>query len=252
MAEAVGLVLGVVALISVFQNAIECFDYVRIGQDFGKDHQTPVLRLDLARLRLARWAETIGITGDLTEVREISASIGTDDDVKRAERLLGQIITLFEDARKTSRNVPVLKDDDVLDSEHATLHQKLRHLSSKRQKDTRKRDKVRWALFDAKAFDKLITSVTQLVTGLIEIFPSAKESQLALCKADAQVIQEENATASPLLITAAAQEDPLLATTAVEATKPTQPVYNATFHGSNTSGVQLGFNMATMTNNFGK
>jgi hypothetical protein len=54
MAEAAGLVVGVVALAGLFNNTVECFEFVQLGRAFWKDFQTSQLKLDSARLRLSR------------------------------------------------------------------------------------------------------------------------------------------------------------------------------------------------------
>jgi hypothetical protein len=54
MAEAAGLVVGVVAFAGLFNNTVECLEFVQLGRVFGKDFQTSQLRLDNARPRLSR------------------------------------------------------------------------------------------------------------------------------------------------------------------------------------------------------
>ena len=66
----------------------------------------------------------------------------------------------------------------------ATLHLKTRELAIKRQNQMGLRRKAKWALYEEKHFRRLIEDVTELVTGLTELFPAAQSSQQALCETD--------------------------------------------------------------------
>ena len=65
MAEAAGLVVGVVALAGLFNNTVECFEFVQLARTFGKNFQTSQLKLDNARLRLSRWGESLHLDEDV-------------------------------------------------------------------------------------------------------------------------------------------------------------------------------------------
>ena len=67
MADAAGLVVGVVALAGLFNTTVECFEFVRLGRTFGKSFQTSQLKLDNARLRLSRWGKSLSLDEDVRE-----------------------------------------------------------------------------------------------------------------------------------------------------------------------------------------
>lgn len=52
--ESAGLAVGVFAIAGLFNNAVDCMDYVQIGRAFQEDFATSVLKLDDTRLRLSR------------------------------------------------------------------------------------------------------------------------------------------------------------------------------------------------------
>lgn len=56
--EPISLSLG---LVGSFVACVDCFEYIRIGRNFGEDYQTSVIKLDLVRLRFTRWGEAVGI-----------------------------------------------------------------------------------------------------------------------------------------------------------------------------------------------
>jgi hypothetical protein len=52
--EPVSLSVSVVALVSLFDTALDCFKRVKVAKAFGTDYQTYVLRLQNLRLRFSR------------------------------------------------------------------------------------------------------------------------------------------------------------------------------------------------------
>jgi len=60
--EAAGLTVGVVALAGLFNNAVDCFDYVQAGRSFGKNSQICLTKLSNAQLRVSRWGESVGLS----------------------------------------------------------------------------------------------------------------------------------------------------------------------------------------------
>jgi hypothetical protein len=96
MAEVVGLVLGGLGLAGLFNNALDCFEYIHIGKNFAGSLQTSLLKLDNARLKLSRWGEALGLSGAfIRDAAYLPDGIDDKDKVK-AEKLLGQILMLFD------------------------------------------------------------------------------------------------------------------------------------------------------------
>ena len=96
--DAVGLVIGVASL---FTTCMQCFEYVQCGKSFGKDYESAILKLDISRMRLARWAESIGLN-DPTRVKELQSSL-TSREIQIAEILLGAIKEAFDSVEKQSK-----------------------------------------------------------------------------------------------------------------------------------------------------
>ena len=53
--EPAGLAVDALAIAGLFNNALDYFEYVQIGRNFGQGYQISLLKLDTARLRLSRW-----------------------------------------------------------------------------------------------------------------------------------------------------------------------------------------------------
>ena len=66
--EPAGLAIRVLAIASLFNNAVDYFEYVQIGRNFGQGYQIGLLELDGVRLRLSRWGQSVGLSHDLKDI----------------------------------------------------------------------------------------------------------------------------------------------------------------------------------------
>lgn len=215
MAEAAGLAVGIIGLASLFNNAVDCFEYVQLGRNFSTDFQTSVLKLDNARLRLSRWGQAVGLSDNIAKIQSLQATALPIEDMPRAERLLGQILDLFADAEGVSlkfKNNTSTSDTSLaifnvqadMDPVGRSLHEKMRELSIKRQNGASLRQKMKWALYEEKHFKRLIEDVIDLVDDLVEVFPAARQTQLELCEIEAAEVANESL---PMLQDIAASQD---------------------------------------------
>ena len=256
MAEAAGLAVGIVALAGLFNNTVECFDFVQLGRAFGKDFQTSQLKLDSARLRLSRWGKSLSLDEDIPNALSLQGRVGSEMNVKHAEALLGQIIELFAEAEGVSnrykgRMEPQNGSLMVYDLQHdmdpamAKLHEKMRQLAIERQNRSGIRQKARWALYQEKQFRRLIEDITELVDALETLFPATQQTQRELCDIEVSTIRE-NQDISPLREIAAAQ-DKLLEQAIDKAVKNAGQSYHIVFSGSGNTGLQMVHNSGTMS-----
>ncbi|KAB2110503.1 hypothetical protein AG0111_0g1635 [Alternaria gaisen] len=197
--EPAGLAVGIVALAGLFNNAVDCFEYVQLGSAFGTDFQVSLLKLDILRLRLSRWGKSVGLDGDLSNAHAIKIATSPPEDVEKAGKVLGQILDLFTKMESKSKKYqsrmgetdgePTILDLATnLEASGQSLHEKMRAMSIKRQNSTPLRPKVRWALYERKRFRVLLEDVTDLVNGLVECFPASREVQRRLCETEASTI----------------------------------------------------------------
>lgn len=52
--EPASLAIGIASLAGIFNDAVQCFEYVQLDRNFGTNFQTSLLKMDYARLRLLR------------------------------------------------------------------------------------------------------------------------------------------------------------------------------------------------------
>ncbi|KAK3686095.1 heterokaryon incompatibility protein s [Podospora appendiculata] len=175
MAEVFGVVAGALSVASLFNNCVDCFEFVQLGRSFGRDYERCQLRLDIARARLGRWGEAVTINND----PQFSASSPTDKSVQLTQSILEEIALLFGSARKTSKRYElrtdqqglVLFEDKDMEPTGRALHNKLRNFARSRQERTSLVRKTAWALYDGKALEKVIDQIAGLVDELEKAFP---------------------------------------------------------------------------------
>ncbi|RYP55256.1 hypothetical protein DL768_000011 [Monosporascus sp. mg162] len=175
MAEPFGIVAGALGVAGLFNNCVDCFEYVQLGRRFGRDYERCQLRLDIAKTRLSRWGEAVKINDD----PRFCSSAPTDKSVQLAQSIIEEIMLLFESAQKTSKRYELVADqqdlvvfkDKDMKPVGRTLHNGLKDLACRRQKDTSLVKKTAWALYDGKSLEKIVEQIAGFVDELETAFP---------------------------------------------------------------------------------
>jgi hypothetical protein len=176
--EVGGLAVGIIALAGFFNNAVDCFEYVQLGRNFGTNFQTSIL---------------------FEHTRSLQEATIQKEDIAKAERVLGQILELFAAAEEISTkykrsakpddsNLTALDVHAEMDPLGISLYEQMRKLCIKRQNRTTLRQKVKWALYEEKHFKRLIEDIIDLVSDLPELFSTVKQEQLKLCEIEVSEI----------------------------------------------------------------
>lgn len=221
--EPIGITVGIAGLAGSFGFCLDCFDYVQLACNFGEDYGKCVLRLDAAKLRFSRWGVSVGLGPQVTQREDLMVP---REEYRLAQRLLGQISICFMNAEKVSRQYQqraLVQDTDVsvlaladteadLGLEYQCLHDKMRELASKRQRQTSFATKTKWALYEKRKFDEMINDLSIFIKELDELFPSQEQRQKELCRYE---VQSVNGDERKLLSTISA-EDGLMQSTIME------------------------------------
>ncbi|KXX79303.1 Heterokaryon incompatibility protein S [Madurella mycetomatis] len=216
MAEPFGIIAGALGVAGLFNNCVDCFEYVQLGR-FGRDYERCQLRLDIAKTRLGRWGEAVKINDD----PRFRSSTPTDKPVQLAQSIIEEIVLLFESARKTSRryelsadqqDMVVFEDKDMKPVGRA-LHRRLKDLACRRQKDTSLVKKTAWPLYDGKSLEKIIDQITDFIDELEKAFPVE-----AVCHklAEIEIEEVEDEPSLAMLKDAAGGIDPALSDAAAQ------------------------------------
>ena len=217
--EPIGFGIGIAGLASVFTSCVDCFEYIQLGRQFGKDYGKCLLRLDTARLRISRWGTAVGLSPEPRLKPQISAS---DEEIRLAQSLLEQILDSFGDAEKLSErfkkhtSIQNANSSELLvynatfdiDADYQRLHLKMHDIALERQKGTSIRKKVTWALFEKKRFEGMIEDVDTFTSRLVDLFPAAQNDQKALCITEVSTINNSQDLA--LLSKVVCSEDQML------------------------------------------
>jgi hypothetical protein len=107
MAEPAGLAVGAFALLGLFNNAVDCFNYLRAGRDLGASYVTCQIKLSNAQLRFTRWGEAVGLPHDIQHESQLDHETLTHNfdeaRIRKARTRIAHIIQLFAQAGGVSR-----------------------------------------------------------------------------------------------------------------------------------------------------
>ena len=175
MADVSGLVIGAVALASLFTSCIELFEYFELGRNHAYDHQLAITKLTLLKARLAGWGLSLNISSPGREDSGLRRCWPDERDV--VGRSLFGIKDIFENASllvdkykltpRPSRTFKAVhpQPSDVLMS--TTIDQEVKSATSTNWLHLRKR--IKWAIHDKQKFDRFLDDLSFLIQNLEKI-----------------------------------------------------------------------------------
>ncbi|UZP36959.1 hypothetical protein NXS19_004775 [Fusarium pseudograminearum] len=197
MAEVFGVITGAIGIAALFNNCIDCFDYIQIARHFGDDFSTYQLRLDVAKCRLSRWGTAVNVNNDPRFLREVS----TDPSLALAQDLLEQIVAKFKSVQKSSLLYKTASRDQEME------------ICSEEDLSNRVglTKKAYWAIYDKNKMGRLIDEIFDFINDLEKIFPATPKVTTRLVEME---IEEVNDQQGLKMIQDVAQDsDPILANT---------------------------------------
>ena len=202
MAETAGLVLGAVALASLFNTCADCFRLIQIGIQASPDFQKAAIEISVLHLRFARWGEAIDVSElHLPETEQLVL-----------EGLLNQIKDVFAKSERISRryqrtanedDLPVYDAVSDMEPMQRNLLMKLKDMANPPKPKDRESEsrtsktpggmrvtrKVAWALYTKHDLESLIADICRLVDHLENTFP-ALEMRQRLCEQQRDALEE--------------------------------------------------------------
>lgn len=131
----------------------------------------------------------------MIEASRLPSTLGTREEVEKAEKALGTIINLLEDAHSQSERYSIREGPEVteaLDPNQSRIHQKVHRIIKHRQRTNRFMDKASWALYGKRDLNDLVEDVSDMTTQLINLFPATKPRQEELSADEVGQIDDEN------------------------------------------------------------
>jgi hypothetical protein len=176
MADIFAVVAGALSVASLFNNCVDCFEYIQLGRHFGRDYQRCQLKLDVAKTRLGRWGEGNKVNEDL----RFTTSLPGGQPVLDARSILEEIMDLIRLTYKRSKRYErdmgqqdlVLYEEKDMEPVFQGLHNRFRSLARQRQKNTSLVKKTAWALYDGKSFEQMVDQITSFIDDLEKLFPA--------------------------------------------------------------------------------
>jgi hypothetical protein len=206
MAEIFGVVAGSLSVAALFNNCVQCFEYIQLGRSFGRDYQACQLKLDVARVRLSRWGEAL----DVLDNHRFTSVSPDDKEAQIAQSIFEEICALFQSAQTKSRRYALSsrgEDTGTLQSTELSpvgqrLHNHWVAIAAQRHKNAGLVRKTAWALYDGKALGKLVGDLGALIDDLESIFPIENRSR-ELVELEVEEVQD---TASLAVLQDAARD----------------------------------------------
>ncbi|RSL72487.1 hypothetical protein CEP53_001149 [Fusarium sp. AF-6] len=195
MAEIFSAVSGAISIAALFNDCVDCFEYIQLARHFGKDYGRCQLRLDVAKRRLDRWGAAIDINND----PRFRSGAPADESVAHAQEILQDIVGRIEWAYKVSRRYEQTtpEKDRValtyadLDPASQRLRNQFQAITKKRQSRTSLIKKTGWALYDKKRLGSLIDNIVSSIDDLELVFPSVAQTSIQLARAEIGEVDDQ-------------------------------------------------------------
>ncbi|KAH8685165.1 prion-inhibition and propagation-domain-containing protein [Ilyonectria robusta] len=247
MAEAAGLVVGVVALAGLFNNVVGCFEYIQLGKNYRRDFRTNQLKLEVAKLQLSRWGRFVGLCHALDDVQSLSLTTLSEENIPLATNLLRQILALLADAERVMEMFQPEPSswECKLEALATSFYQKMRKMFFKRQSKERFLKRASWAVKHEKQLTKVIEDIRQLVGDLVALLYRG-DAGLQRQHCQREVKEIGNGPVVAPLRDSASNQDKLLPDVVTKAMGLPVVSCNVAFSDNN-SGFQLGVNTGTIS-----
>ncbi|KAI8673249.1 hypothetical protein NCS55_00644100 [Fusarium keratoplasticum] len=195
MTEIFGAVSGAISIAALFNDCVDCFEYIQLARHFGKDYSRCQLRLDVAKWRLDRWGAALDINND----PRFRSGAPADESVRHARDILREIVGSIEGAYKVSRRYEqstpeqdwVALTHTDLDPASQRLRNEFQAITKKRQNRTSLVKKTGWALYDKKRLGNLIDNIVTSIDELELVFPSVAQASMDLARAEIQKVGDQ-------------------------------------------------------------
>ena len=172
MAEAAGLALGGIALVSLFKSCVDLFEYFELGKSYHYDYHLASTKVRLLRARLNQWGDELQsqqtgeddslicsekcttITDSLLGIKEI---LGCTDKFGEKYGIDRRRVSILQQVVKLP--LQLINDRETRVEEH---YQKRSNSISLRRRTT-------WAIHDKRRFDLLIADLDFFITNLEKV-----------------------------------------------------------------------------------
>jgi hypothetical protein len=184
MAEAVGLVLGAVALLSTFKDCLDLFQDISAARSLGSDYELLNTKLDIEKTLLLQWADRVRL------LHPHSYDSRLDDPViyKAISSIFSAVQRLLSESTDLQYRYGMKRVDrrtEVIPAMSGTrMNQFLRDFENLNlridatQKEASIKQRFCWVVKDKEKFSSLIQELSNLVAKLNDIVPATLEASV--------------------------------------------------------------------------
>ncbi|KAJ5689116.1 hypothetical protein N7462_003508 [Penicillium macrosclerotiorum] len=237
--EIASTAIGVIGLASLFSTCIETLDTLSSAARYGVDREILQTKVEIERLRLMVWGESVGITEidpECTENEITEDDLAILDDSIRSPALRPAIIGLlscfthyFENIEELQRRYGLAarqetkgKEKDLAWTEKPTreillssfqkTYSRFQERTAIAQKNTSAFKKATWAISDERKFRALLAEIKAINDSLVSLLPAIGDRTRVQMRAD--IMQSKNITQLQNIVSAADDMTDLVAETA--------------------------------------
>ncbi|KAF2454419.1 prion-inhibition and propagation-domain-containing protein [Lineolata rhizophorae] len=196
MGEPVGAVLGAVGLAGLFTSCVEAFGYFKATQTLDADLDILLVKLDIEKAKLLVWGNAVGILEEEWH-RRITQALSTES-LEKCLKSIEKLLTDSDELRRTYgvkiSDSPADRAIDIVSSISMSIFKRASakfwvRRASKRPGHTIL-SRTKWAIYDHRRFEKLITDLKDLIDGLQICIPLDVGTQDNTIAADIQSIED--------------------------------------------------------------
>lgn len=182
MAEAVGVVLGVVALVGTFKDCIDLFSYISTSRSLGRDDELLDAKLHVEKALLLQWAHRVRLLS-----REYDERLDDSTTSSAVTRILASIQHLMSESSLLQERYGLRQTEapppkgSPMETRAATISKlrmsRLAHefdalqiRMNQKQKETSAAAKLRWIIKDKDKFEKLVDELSHFISRLNQLF----------------------------------------------------------------------------------
>ncbi|KAF2232564.1 hypothetical protein EV356DRAFT_517322 [Viridothelium virens] len=166
MADVAGLVIGAIALASLFSTCIELFDYFELGRSYACDYQLACTKLGLLRARLSQWGDALNVAAPGGEHPVLRDCWPIEGEIV-GRSLLGIQSILDNTTLLVEKYNVERKGRSMIKSLTVQARQIIRAGTDSNSRLIRRR--TLWAIHDKVKFDALIQDLSFLIENLEKV-----------------------------------------------------------------------------------
>ncbi|KAH8816506.1 hypothetical protein F5884DRAFT_896275 [Xylogone sp. PMI_703] len=152
-----GLTLSAISIAALFTTCIECFDIVVTGKNFSKDYEQLLALFSLQRVRFGLWGESVGLIPMMDVVCNM------------IKILIDQILSQKWNEYSANALQGLEGSSSVGINIFKGSFDRFKSRIRRHQKETSAWNVTRWAIHDAKKFERVINRLEKFVDGLENI-----------------------------------------------------------------------------------